>query len=95
MAKCVSDIVTASGGRCLVNHPVAEIVMSDDTAEGVRIAPGGDSTAPGAVYEAPIVVSDAGAYTTFCRLLPAIPFRCELERLSAGHSFVTVYLGDW
>ncbi len=45
--------------------------------------------------EAPVVVSDAGAYTTFCHLVPEstlIPFRGELARLSAGHGFVTVYL---
>jgi all-trans-retinol 13,14-reductase len=46
-------------------------------------------------FHAPIVVSDAGAGTTFCRLVPAdvpIPFREDLERRAAGHGMVTLYL---
>ena len=46
-------------------------------------------------FTASRVVSDAGAFTTFCGLLPpsvAIPFRADLERAAAGHGFVTLYL---
>ena len=46
-------------------------------------------------FTASRVVSDAGAFTTFCRLLPPsvpIPFRADLERVAAGHGFVTLYL---
>ena len=41
------------------------------------------------------IVSDAGACTTFCDLLPQsvpISFRADLERVTDGHGFVTLYL---
>ena len=48
----------------LVNAEVAEIVVEDGRAAGVRMA------ADGAVIRAPLVISDAGAANTFGRLLP-------------------------
>ncbi len=95
IAKSVADTITANGGQCLVNQRVTEIIVSEGKAVGVRTTSDGHQQGSGAVFEAPIVVSDAGAYTTFCHLVPpsvTIPFRSELERLSVGHSFVTVYL---
>jgi phytoene dehydrogenase-like protein len=91
IAKSVERIVDANGGRCLVNHPVNEILVSQGSAVGVR------TTSSGSAQEffAPVVVSDAGAYTTFCHLIPPgvpVPFREDLERRAAGHGFVTLYL---
>ncbi len=95
IAKSIADIVTAHGGECLVNRRVNEILVSNGSAVGVRTT-SGRSEGDAEEFFAPLVVSDAGAYTTFCRLLPPsvpIPFRADLEERAAGHSFVTLYLG--
>ena len=94
IASSVADIVTANGGQCLVNHKVAEIIVSDGAAVGVRIESDARHGAD-LQFSARRVVSDAGAFTTFCDLLPQrvpIPFRADLERLADGHGFVTLYL---
>jgi phytoene dehydrogenase-like protein len=91
IAKSVSDIVTANGGECLLNHRVSEILVSEGRAVGVRTTSGRSLQE----FFAPVLVSDAGAYTTFCRLLPPsvpIPFRADLERRASGYGFVTLYL---
>jgi all-trans-retinol 13,14-reductase len=48
----------------LVNAEVAEVVIENGRAAGVRMA------ADGAIIRAPLVISDAGAPNTFGRLLP-------------------------
>lgn len=95
IARSVADIVTANGGQCLVNRKATEILVSDGRAVGVRTADGRHGQDLRDEFFAPVVVSDAGAYTTFCHLLPPsvpIPFRADLERRAAGHGFVTLYL---
>lgn len=88
IAASVERIVTAHGGRCLPDRTVTEIIVENGRAVGVKTDDG--------EFFAPTIVSDAGAWTTFCRLLPAtvpIPFRDDLERRAAGNSFVSLYLG--
>ena len=94
IANSVATIVSANGGQCLVDHRVAEIIVSNGAAVGVRVASHGHQDAT-LEFSAPQVVSDAGAFTTFCHLVPQsvpIPFRPDLERMAAGHGFVTLYL---
>ena len=94
IANSVATIVSANGGQCLVDHRVAEIIVSNGAAVGVRVASHGHQDAT-LEFSAPQVVSDAGASTTFCHLVPQsvpIPFRPDLERMAAGHGFVTLYL---
>jgi all-trans-retinol 13,14-reductase len=91
IARSVAAIVSANGGQCLVDHRVTEIIVSDGAAVGVKVT----SAESDVEFTAPHVVSDAGAFTTFCHLVPQrvpIPFRADLERLAAGHGFVTLYL---
>jgi phytoene dehydrogenase-like protein len=94
IAQSVADVVEAHGGQCLINHRVTEIIVSHGAAVGVRVEAdkrrGADLE-----FTASQIVSDAGASTTFCELLPhsvPIPFRAELKRLAEGHGFVTLYL---
>jgi phytoene dehydrogenase-like protein len=94
IATSVAACVTANGGQCLVDHRVAEIIVSDGAAVGVKVESNGRQNGD-LEFTAPRIVSDAGAFTTFCDLLPQsvpIPFRADLERISAGHGFVTLYL---
>ena len=96
IAKAVVPIVEGNGGQCLASHTVTEIVVSGGRAAGVRVVSGRGHARTELAFSAPVIVSDAGAYTTFCRLLPQdvpLPFRAELERRAAGPGLVTVYLG--
>jgi len=59
----------------------------------VRSTKGRDG--PRTEFRAPVVVSDAGAWSTFTRLLPGemIPFREELQSLPEGLEVVELFLG--
>jgi phytoene dehydrogenase-like protein len=94
IAQSVADIVEAHGGQCLINHRVTEIIVSHGAAVGVRVESDGRHGAA-LEFTAGRIVSDAGACTTFCDLVPQsvpISFRADLERVADGHGFVTLYL---
>jgi len=96
IVESIAPIVEANGGQCLVNHNVTEIIIRDGKAVGVKVAVKNGRENVEKEFLAPIIVSDAGAYTTFNRLLPEnvqLPFCNQLEQVAGGHSFVTVYLG--
>jgi phytoene dehydrogenase-like protein len=96
IAQSIAPIIEAYGGQCPLNHTVTEIIVREGRAIGVKVTAKKGSKTEEIEYYAPVVVSDAGAYTTFCRLLPEsieIPFRAELERTAAGCGFVSLYIG--
>lgn len=64
IAESIIPVIEQAGGTILVSAEVAEVVLEGDRAVGVRMA------ADDEVIRAPIVISDAGATTTFGRLLP-------------------------
>lgn len=79
LAETIVPVIRAAGGEVLVNAEVAEIVVKNGRAVGVRMA------ADGAVLRAPLVISDAGAAVTFGRLLaPEVAARHGLDRALAG-----------
>lgn len=94
IAESVEPAILEKGGECLVSHTVTEIVIKDGKAVGVKARKAGKEPAE-VEFSAPIIVSDAGAYTTFCQLVPEsvpIDFRPELRKLPAGHGVVSLYL---
>lgn len=97
IAESVASVIEAYGGRCLLNHIVTEILTREGKAVGVKATAKKGAQNREVAFYAPVIVSDAGAYTTFCRLLPgeaSVPFRSELERMvNRGYSAVSVYLG--
>jgi all-trans-retinol 13,14-reductase len=64
IAETIVPTIVAAGGKALVNAEVAEIVVEEGRAVGVRMA------ADGAILRAPLVISDAGVANTLARLLP-------------------------
>lgn len=92
IAETIVPLVTAAGGKVLVNAEVADVVVENGRAAGVRMA------ADGAVLRAPLVISDAGAANTFGRLLPEatrtrldLPNRLRSVRPSMAH--LCLYVG--
>lgn len=70
--------------------------MEDDRAVGVRVHVRKGKGGAEAEFRAPLVISDAGAHTTYSRLLPsgtADNVRRSVEAAQPSGSCVTVYLG--
>jgi all-trans-retinol 13,14-reductase len=93
--KAASSVIQAAGGELLPGHEVTRIILDDGRAVGVEVQPKKGREQPRMEFRAPVVVSDAGAWNTFTRLLPggAIPFRAELETPPEGLEAVELFLG--
>lgn len=83
--------IEKAGGQAFINADVSHIVVRDGKAVGVEMA-------DGEVFEAPMVISCAGAHTTFERLLApeqsrAIGFGHELKNIEASASHLSLYIG--
>jgi phytoene dehydrogenase-like protein len=98
LAEEVARIVTATGGQVVVNHEVTDILVENGAARGVKAIRRHGQRASNEVVEfrAPLVVSDAGALATFCRLLPervGARERQVLSSLQLPRGMVALYLG--
>lgn len=96
IAESIVPIIREAGGECLVNHEVAEILVEEGKATGVRVNVKQGKTVEEKIFAAPLIISDAGAYTTFTKLLPEhveLPFRKALNTFKPGYTVVTLYLG--
>jgi len=93
--KAASSVIREAGGELLVGHEVTKIILEGGRAVGVEVQPRKGTDQPPLEYRAPVVVSDAGAWNTFTRLLPseAVPFRAELETPPEGLEAVELFLG--
>jgi all-trans-retinol 13,14-reductase len=63
IAASILPLIEAAGGAVRVSAEVQQILIEGGRAVGVRMADGRD-------LRAPTIISDAGAFNTFCRLLP-------------------------
>jgi len=96
IAASIVPLIEEAGGACLVNHEVVEILVENAVVKGVRARVKHGRTMEERKFLAPLVVSDAGAYATFTRLMPGrvkLSFREELEAFPQGSTSVTLYLG--
>ena len=89
IAQGAEQVIRAAGGEVRVNAEVASIVVDRGHARGVRLKSGEE-------LRAKVVVSDAGARTTYLRLLSEdvpVPFRSKLASVPLGLGQVSLYLG--
>ncbi|MEM8643074.1 MAG: NAD(P)/FAD-dependent oxidoreductase [Cyanobacteria bacterium P01_G01_bin.54] len=97
IAKGAQAAVEAKGGTVLVNREVTELLLAGDRVTGVRVRD--RKTEDIEEYFAPVVVSNAGAYNTYCKLIPdcyPISFRESLRQFCQAHSpatNVSLYIG--
>jgi all-trans-retinol 13,14-reductase len=93
--KAASSVIREAGGELLTGHEVTKIILEGGRAVGVEVQPKKGKDQPRMEFRAPVVVSDAGAWNTFTRLVSreAIPFRAELETLPEGLEGVELFLG--
>ena len=100
IARTFEKGIERSGGSILVGQEVLEILTDGGRAVGVRVLSRRGPMPVERIYRAPIVISSAGAFNTFERLLPTegeigtrtAALRQEIRALSGGLSAVTLYL---
>ncbi len=91
IASAILPIIRTSGGDVLVNHCVEEILVENGSACGVVAR---DANGERKTFRAKTIISDAGLWSTFTKMLPASlrltpPGFKENTDLSA----ITLYLG--
>jgi phytoene dehydrogenase-like protein len=98
IATSTRAVIEAAGGACLASRDVETVLLERDRAVGVRVAFGPPGRRQSREYRASLIISDAGAKTTFTRLLPeGAPGRDQalqqLRSLPTGSSAVQLFLG--
>ncbi|HVP69233.1 MAG TPA: NAD(P)/FAD-dependent oxidoreductase [Anaeromyxobacteraceae bacterium] len=89
IAEGAQEVIKAAGGAVRIRAEVERILVSRGRVGGVRLSSGEE-------LRAPMVISDAGARTTYLRLLGedvSLPFRADLERIPNSMAHVSLYLG--
>ena len=95
IAKATSAVIRSAGGELLPDHEVSRILLEGDRAVGVAVNVRKGKAGSSAEFRARVVVSDAGAWNTFARMLPAsvMPFRGQLQSPPEGFEVVELFLG--
>lgn len=96
IAEAMVPIIERAGGKVLAAQTVDEILIERGVAKGVRCHHSIKPKLAPQEYFAPLIISGAGAETTYQKLIPStvkIPFREQLQAQSKGISAVCVYLG--
>lgn len=96
IAKHILPVIEKAGGKVLSRRKVAEIIVENGVAIGVK-ARKTDKTESGIEeYRASVVISDAGAFNTYTKLIPEtypLPYRAEIKAFPKAIGNVTLYLG--
>jgi phytoene dehydrogenase-like protein len=96
IADAAGRVIHAADGAILLNHEVRRILMDGNRAVGVEAMRQQGKGGQMVQFEAPVVISDAGAWATYRKLLPesaTVPFRGELDSAADGFTVATLYLG--
>lgn len=96
IAESVRKIVEEKGGQFFVSHKVTEILFNGKKAIGVRVEEKKGGKIEYKDFFAPIIVSDASAYTTYKSLIPnqqKPPFLEELETMTESPTSIVLFLG--
>ncbi|MGB8330500.1 MAG: NAD(P)/FAD-dependent oxidoreductase [Polyangiales bacterium] len=91
IAESILPVIEAAGGEVVTNAEVAEIIIEDARAVGVKLLDGRE-------LRAPTVISDAGAVNTFSHLLPAeaakaTGFPSKLDAIGPSVAHLSLYVG--
>ncbi len=96
IANTIMPVIEAAGGKVLINHEVKEILIENGRAVGVEVlAKKGKSGGELVRYHAKTVVSCAGAYLTYDKLLPkeiGQQYAKEIEHLVPSLSTAVLYI---
>ncbi|XP_056585662.1 inactive all-trans-retinol 13,14-reductase-like [Triplophysa dalaica] len=90
----IIGLIQRHGGKVMVQAPISQILLDNGVACGVTVNSGGEEVS----VHAPVIISDAGVFNTFQKLLPpeiqAQPEIMErLQILKLGKAFFQVFVG--
>ncbi|MFT4754247.1 MAG: all-trans-retinol 13,14-reductase [Salibacteraceae bacterium] len=91
IAKTIDPIIEAAGGTILINAEVAEVIIENNQATGVKMN-------TGQIISAKNVVSSAGIMTTYSKILPAAivkkhKFKEQLQKVNRSVAHASLYIG--
>ena len=87
IAETIAPAIERNGGKMVVSADVAQIIVQNGKASGVRMADGRE-------FQADIIISDAGARNTFQRLVRETqPILRDLERVPGSLAHLSLYMG--
>jgi all-trans-retinol 13,14-reductase len=91
IAETILPVIASAGGEVVTNADVAQILVRDGKAVGVRLEDGNE-------LRAPLVVSDAGAINTFEHLLPsdvaeAAGYAKKARAIGSSIAHLSLYIG--
>ena len=104
IAPPMIETIERAGGKVIAQRRVTEIIIESGVAIGVKVANAAhlvgvaslrENRSP-EIYYAPKIVSDAGAFNTYLKLIPAsvsVPYRESIQAFPKGESVFTLYLG--
>jgi phytoene dehydrogenase-like protein len=96
IAQSIIPVIERTGGTIVTQRRVTEILLESGVAVGVKAQNTAHPEADLETYYAPIVVSDAGAFNTYLKLIPpeySLAERQRIQTFPKGGSMLTVYLG--
>jgi phytoene dehydrogenase-like protein len=96
IAQAIIPTIEQAGGVVVTQRRVTEILLESGVAVGVKAQNTAKPEADLETYYAPVVVSDAGAFNTYLKLIPPhypIADRPKIQAFPKGTSMLTVYLG--
>lgn len=96
IAKQILPVIEQAGGKAIAQRQVREIIVENGMAIGVRAKRTHHPDAEIEAYYAPVVISDAGAFNTYTKLLPegeGTTYRDKIATFPKGISVLNLFLG--
>ena len=96
IAQSIIPIIEQNGGQVITQRRVTEILIEDGVAVGTKVQHAAHLETEAEIYHAPVIVSDAGAYNTYLKLISPtvpVPHRELIQQFPKGSTIATVYLG--
>jgi len=96
IAKDILPVIEKAGGRAIAIREVTEIIIENGAAIGVKARKTHKADPEIEEYYAPVIISDAGAFNTYTKLIPEsyeVPYREEIKAFPKGKGNINLYLG--
>jgi all-trans-retinol 13,14-reductase len=96
IAATIIPTIEQAGGQVITQRQVTDILIEDGVAVGVKAQSSGSSQTEIETYYASVVISNAGAFNTYLKLVPQsypIADRSAIKDFPKGNTFLTAYLG--
>ena len=96
IAKNILPVIEKTGGRVITQQEVTEVILNNGVAVGVKVHKSHNPEAEVKFYYAPIIISDAGAFNTYTKMIQhnkVLTYQEQIKAFPKGYSAITLYLG--